>query len=136
MWRSKTVPDSDAGFTLAEVLAASGVTALAFVLLFDLFGATVRDASAARNLGIAATLGRTVLDGAGALYPVAPGRYQGTFALEGFAWRVKIRETARSEGPDGVRLYEIAVTILWTETGGTQAARFVTARLIEEGGDQ
>lgn len=82
------------GFTLLEVLVAFALLGTAAVLLLGLLAQGLRDVAAAERVGEAALHARSLLDNAGRMERLQPGRSSGSLEGGRYQWTLEVREVA------------------------------------------
>ncbi|HLY56044.1 MAG TPA: prepilin-type N-terminal cleavage/methylation domain-containing protein [Stellaceae bacterium] len=132
------------GFTLLEVLVAFTIAALAFVVLFKTAGAGLVAARTAGRYEEAVSRARSHLDAIGTNIHATEGPLTGDDG-GGYHWRLAVApgattrpspddsgdEGARPTPPVPISLYDVAVTITWTEGGRSREVTLHTQRLAQ-----
>ena len=132
---------SERGFTLIEVMVATAVMAVGIASALELFGGSMRLASASANQTRALVVARSLLDEALWRAELEDGSRSGSVGR--YDWNLEIYTTERQffgldegdgfgfEDDTDYMLWEIAATVRWTEGSRDKSLRITTARLSE-----
>ena len=109
--------DSEAGFTLLEVVVAAAIAALALVALFQTGSAGLLMAGEATRVAEAVDRAESHLAAFGDAGTIAPGETEGDDG-GGYHWRLSARTIASrasiaGAGGDAATLYDVRVTVSW-----------------------
>ncbi|HYG90375.1 MAG TPA: prepilin-type N-terminal cleavage/methylation domain-containing protein [Azospirillum sp.] len=120
-----------AGFTLMEVLVAFAILAVALGALLPQLSLTLKSVGRLERRERAASIAEARLDALGTEVPVRPGEAEGT-TEDGYTWRTVIccalpRNTVPNAVP--LQLYQVALTVAWTEAGRPAELAVQTERL-------
>ena len=131
-----------AGFSLLEVLVAFVIVALVATALFQLFGRSLNNASAADDYSRAVLVAESRLTAATGEAPLREGGDQGVSEDGRYAWASRIEPyVAPGTTPDeerlgqaaALRLWRISVTVSWPGTFGNQrSVSLATVRLANK----
>jgi general secretion pathway protein I len=127
------------GFSLLEVLVAFVILAVLGTVLFQLFGASLNNASLGEEYSRAALLAESRLVAAGVEHPLREGTDQGASDDGRYAWATQI-EAYQPPGMTAdqdrlaqmlpVRLWHLTVTVTWpTDFGGQRSLALSTVRM-------
>jgi general secretion pathway protein I len=135
------------GFTLIEVLIAFAIAAMALGLLFQAASSSGGAAHLAGNYEEAVSRAKSHMALMGRESEIAPGERSGDDG-GGFRWRVKITPSAVSQPPPQdaqapqdpqapaarLTLFDVEVSVSWTDGGRPHAVVLHTQRLVAQGG--
>jgi general secretion pathway protein I len=129
----RRTPLRSRGFSLLEVLVAFAILALSLGTLLLVFSTGLRNTALAGDYTQAVSLAESKLAEVAAQRPLAPEEAEGT-ADERFRWRLSV--TARpppeglSEPVDGLRAYQLKITVSWGEGPRERRVSLRTLRLL------
>jgi general secretion pathway protein I len=126
-----------AGFTLIEVIGAIALLGIAFAVLLQAMGASLRLASDAAERTQAVLRAQSLLDSAYVMQPPRAGVTQGQFD-ERYRWRLDVRPwqlaTAPSVADAGtipqLRVYRLQLEVSWGAAAYEQHVQFATLRAV------
>lgn len=102
--------DSQAGFTLLEVLVALIIFGIGFGALAGIFQTSLRQSTTADGLMDATMLAETQLARFGRDWPLQAGTTEGVVD-DGLSWRAEVTVARLSEGDGTLALYRIRVEV-------------------------
>jgi len=120
---------SQAGFTLLEVLVALAILAISLGVLIPVFSGTLDRNAALADQKAATMLAQSKLDTVGSGIPLTDGATDGTFS-NGFVWHIEVAPytfpyTSRLVTPKLVTL-----TVKWPAKAGLRSLTVKTIRLV------
>ncbi|XSG83865.1 MAG: type IV pilus modification PilV family protein [Methylohalobius sp. ZOD2] len=121
----------EAGFSLLEIMVAFTLLALSLAVLMQAFGSGVGLLGDAGGVARAATLAQSQMARVGIEIPVEEGAYQGEWQA-GYRWHLQIAPFYPLQPvPEHPRwqLYQVQVTISWTDADRTRTYRMTTLRV-------
>src|SRR5687768_8029591 len=119
-----------AGFTLVETLVAFAITALALAGLIPLIAASLTRTESAATMRLAALYAESKLAQLGTEIALRPGELAGQLD-ERFRWsaRVSVMPELLREPSLGVRVYDIAVSVMWGDPSSPRSVTLQTLRI-------
>lgn len=130
MSRSRPDPRQD-GFTLIEVMVAFAILATALGVLLPQVSATLGSVGRLERRERAALVAEAQLDALGTAIPLRAGEVEGE-TEDGYQWRAVICcEPPRDANPSPMplHLYQVALSVAWTEAGRPAEILLRTERL-------
>ena len=128
----------DDGFTLLEVLVAFAILAIALGVLMQVFSSGLNTANVAERYAWATSLAESHLASIGADEPLRVGEESGELG-RGFRWVRTVTayyDDDHAEDIDGLRLYDVEVTVRWQEPSKTRSVSLRTLRLVNEASER
>jgi general secretion pathway protein I len=123
-------PDSEAGFTVVEVVAALTILAIALGVLLNIMSNSLRQTGRAQTIAEAGALARSLLAKIGTEFPLRDGQITGQ-ADRGFRWQVHIAPygngTDRREWP--VAAHQVLAEVSWRDGLEERSLALTTLRL-------
>ena len=108
--------ESQAGFTLLEMIVAFAILAISLSVLFGVFANGLRQAGQAETTVVAGSMLQSLLAEVGRTKPVQEGRTEGKFA-NGLRWRLDVEPYGtredRQQWPVGA--YKVLATVSWDD---------------------
>lgn len=118
------------GFTLIEVLIATGIAAVALVVFFQSFSLGAQATDRTQNMTLAALSAESLMDRFGNDIPLQNGEFSGITDL-GFDWQAIIsphEQQATSRSPSAT-LHTIALSLSWLDNGVVRSVDFSTIKI-------
>jgi general secretion pathway protein I len=122
--------ESEAGFTLVEVVVALAILALSLAVLLNVISNGIRQTDSAKKMAQAGSLVQSLLSKLGTEMPIKEGLTSGEFP-EGFRWRVRAERYGDAEDRQDwpVAAYAISVEIIWGDASDERSVALNTLRL-------
>ena len=127
---------SQAGFTLLEVVAAFSILALGLAMAMQAASGAMTQSRIAAEQTHAALLAQTVMDTLGAVEPLEEGDYRGEFD-DGYRWHASVTPYELQEQADdlsnlaqAIELFRVDLEVEWQRGERPVSARFSTLRAM------
>ena len=130
-WRRRVAcANSEAGFTLVEVVVALAMLSIGLTLVFGLISSGLGRTGSAERMAEAGSLAQSLLAEVGTKLAIKPEERDGLYP-NGYRWHVKMVPygdgTERDEAPVG--LYTISTEVEWGEGAEKRSYALTTLRL-------
>jgi general secretion pathway protein I len=123
-------PESEAGFTVVEVVVAVTILALALGVLLNVMSNSIRQTGQAESVAEAGSLAQSLLAKIGTELPLRDGQITGQ-SDRGFRWRVRIN--AYGDGIDRrewrVAAHQVFAEVVWNDGLQERSVALTTLRL-------
>lgn len=126
------------GFSLVELVAALALFALAFAVLMQVAGASLKSTRQSMLQTQAALWAQSKLDALGVAEPLEEGADAGRFD-DTYRWQLDVRKLPPPAADNGleeavpVDLYRVALTVEWEDARQRRSQSFVTLRALQPG---
>lgn len=129
-----TVPESNGGFTLLEVLVALAILSIAMVALYGVMGDAAYRLAQAQLESVAVALARSKLEEVGATIAPVVGDTSGASA-GGYEWQVSIalHGTPEDRVAWPAALIDVSVMVAWQEAGRRKSIKVHTLKVLPRG---
>jgi general secretion pathway protein I len=121
-------PNSEAGFTVVEVVAALTILAVALGVLLDVMSTGIRQTGRAETVAEAGSLARSLLAKVGTELPLHDGQITGQ-ADHGLRWQVRIEPYGYGGREWPVAAHQVFAEVLWRDGLQERSLVLTTLRL-------
>jgi len=134
------LPRPQRGYSLIEVIVAFALLALALTLLLGTLSGAARQVRWSGDAGRAALHAQSLLEQVGVGESIQPGQRDGEFDDGRYRWTLSITPwtdtafpPALAVDPAAPRLYEVALSVRWSDGQPGQQLQLRTLRLVAPG---